>query len=113
MQPWPPEEPQHGTSARVAPAASTAIEPFRVEISLTRPAGGGWLLVERSTPSARAYADHAGEDSGEVALIRKAAGQGHVRQRQSIVAQLLLGKVDATREKPVVRRCSRRNAREK
>jgi hypothetical protein len=80
VQPWPPEEPQHGTSACVAPAASTAIEPFRVEMSLTRLAGGGWLLVERSTPGAGAYADHAGEDSGEVALICKTAGQGHIRQ---------------------------------
>jgi hypothetical protein len=67
----------------------------------------GYLLVERPTPSAGAYANHAGEDSGEVALISKAAGERHIQQRQSIVAQLLLGKVDATREKPVVRRCSR------
>ena len=67
----------------------------------------GYLLVERPTPSAGAYANHAGEDSGEVALICKAAGERHIQQRQSIVAQLLLGKVDATREKPVVRRCSR------
>jgi len=55
------------------------MESFRVDISLTRLAGGQ-LLVERSTPSARAYADHAGEDSGEVALICKAAGQGHIQQ---------------------------------
>jgi hypothetical protein len=59
-------------------------------------AGGGKLLVERSTPGARAYANHAGEDSGEMALICKAAGQGHIQQRQSIIAQLLLGDLDAT-----------------
>src|ERR1700736_3062992 len=67
-------------------------------------AGCGWLLVERPTPGARAYADHSGEDPGKVALICKAAGQGHVRQRQLTIAQLLFGSVDATREKPVVRR---------
>jgi hypothetical protein len=38
----------------------------------------GYLLVERPTPSAGAYANHAGEDSGEVALICKAAGERHI-----------------------------------
>src|ERR1700745_1669310 len=65
----------------------------------------GWLLVEGPTPCARAHANHAGEDSGEVTLICKAAGEPHIQQRQSIVAQLLLGDLDATREKPAVRRC--------
>src|SRR5260370_15903335 len=67
-------------------------------------AGCGQLLLERATPSARAYANHTGEDSGEVTLICKAAGERHIRQRQSIIAQLLLGGLDAAGEKPAVRR---------
>lgn len=64
------------------------------------------LFVERSTPCPRAYADHASEDPGEVTLICKAAVQGHIEQRQSVVAQLLLGSVDAARQEPIMRRGS-------
>jgi hypothetical protein len=52
------------------------------------------LFVERSTPSAWTYADHAGEDPGQVTLIGEAAGQGHIRQRQSAISQLLLRHLD-------------------
>jgi hypothetical protein len=76
------------------------------KVAPTQMAGYGWLLLlgECPTPCPRAYANHAREDFGEVALIGKTADQGHVQQRQSAVAQLLLGSLDSTREKPVVRR---------
>jgi hypothetical protein len=60
-------------------------------------------LFERPTPRAWAYANHTSENSGEVALIGKAAGKGHIQQRQSIIAQPLLGNLDAMGKKPVVR----------
>jgi hypothetical protein len=41
-----------------------------------------------------------------VTLISKAAPQGHIEQRQSAITQLLLGNLDAMREKPAVRRYS-------
>ena len=62
------------------------------------------LFIAGSTPSAWTDANDAGEDSGEVTLICKAAGYGHIEQRQFAIAQLLLGSLDATGEKPVVRR---------
>jgi hypothetical protein len=61
-------------------------------------------LFERSTPSARTYANHAREDSGQVALISKAAGRGHIQERQSPIAHFLLGHLDAAFEQPLVRR---------
>jgi hypothetical protein len=61
------------------------------------------LFVERPTPSARTYANHAGEDMGQVTLISKAAGRAHIRERQSPIAQFLLGHLDAAREQPLVR----------
>jgi hypothetical protein len=56
------------------------------------------LFVERSAPSAWADANRAGKDPGEVTLISKAASHGHIDQRQSAVAQLLFGDLDAARE---------------
>jgi hypothetical protein len=41
-----------------------------------------------------------------MALICKAAGQCHIQQRQLMIAQPLLGQLDATGEKPLVRRHS-------
>jgi hypothetical protein len=37
-------------------------------------------------------------------LIGKAAGQRHIRERQSGIAQLLLGNLDAAHQQPVMRR---------
>jgi hypothetical protein len=62
------------------------------------------LFIQRPTPGARTDADHAGECSGQVALIGKAADQGHIGKRQAAIAQLLLGHLDAARQQPVVRR---------
>jgi hypothetical protein len=56
------------------------------------------LLADRPTPGAWTYADHAGEDLGEVTLIGEAAGQGHIRQRRSAIAEALLGHLNATRQ---------------
>jgi hypothetical protein len=49
------------------------------------------LFIEGATPGTRTDADHAGEHPGQVALIGKAAGQRHIRERQAAIAQLLLG----------------------
>jgi hypothetical protein len=61
------------------------------------------LFVERPTPSTWAYANGTGEDLRQVTLICKAAGQGYIPQGQPAIAQLLLGDLDAKRQKPVVR----------
>src|ERR1700751_369747 len=58
------------------------------------------LFIERSTPRARAHANQTGEDLRQVTLICEAAVQGHIPQRQSAVAQLLFGYLDANRQKP-------------
>ena len=63
----------------------------------------GPALFERPTPSAWTYADHAREHSRQVALISKTAGRGHIRERHSSIAQVLLGHLDAAREQPLVR----------
>ena len=47
------------------------------------------LALIAAPASAGTDADHAGEDPGQVALIGKAAGQGHIRQRPACIAQLL------------------------
>ena len=62
------------------------------------------LFIQRPTPGARTDADHAGEHPGQVTLISEAAGQRYIRERQSAIAQLLLGHFDAARHQPVMRR---------
>jgi CO/xanthine dehydrogenase Mo-binding subunit len=79
-------------------------------VSQTR-AGTHALQVERSAPGAWAYANYAGEDSCEMALICKPAQRAHLQQRQSTIAQLLLGCPDAMRQKPFVRCDSHRAAK--
>ena len=61
------------------------------------------LFFARTTPGARAGANKAREDSREVTLICEAAGQGDLCECHAWVAQLLLGYIDAAREKPTMR----------
>jgi hypothetical protein len=64
-------------------------------VPLMQMAGYLWLLVERSTPGPRAYSEHAGENPGQMTLIREAADRRHFRQRQPVISQFLLGHLDA------------------
>src|SRR5882724_2422572 len=96
------------------PANERARPAPRMEASSSTPASspsparqrGGSLFGERASPGAWTYANDAGEHSRQVTLICEAAGQGHIRQRQSAIAQLPLGYGDAMRQKPVMRCCS-------
>ena len=81
------------------------------------------LLVECPTPSTWTYPDHAGEYSGQVALIGKATGQGHLRRvgnvnvivapsspnrRSTMTVELRRKRIDKTRSETWPEgRCSR------